>query len=65
MAIERVKEYFRQYDMEERIIELSESSATVELAAQALGCEPARKITFFYGRRETDPHYLRRRCKGG
>lgn len=42
MAIERVKEYFRQYDMESRIIELEESSATVELAAQALGCEPAR-----------------------
>lgn len=42
MAIERVKEYFRQYDMEGRIIELTESSATVELAAQALGCEPAR-----------------------
>lgn len=42
MAIERVKEYFKQYNMEERIIELSESSATVELAAQALGCEPER-----------------------
>ena len=42
MAIERVKEYFRQYHMEERIIELSESSATVELAALALGCEPER-----------------------
>lgn len=42
MAIERVREYFRQYGMEERIIELAESSATVELAAQALGCEPAR-----------------------
>lgn len=42
MAIERVKEYFRQYQMEERIIELEESSATVELAAQALHCEPAR-----------------------
>lgn len=42
MAIERVKQYFRQYGMEERIIELEESSATVELAAQALGCEPAR-----------------------
>lgn len=42
MAIERVKEYFRQYEMEERIIELAESSATVELAAHALGCEPAR-----------------------
>ena len=42
MAIERVKEYFKQYDMEERIIELAESSATVELAAHALDCEPAR-----------------------
>ncbi|MDE7258618.1 MAG: YbaK/EbsC family protein [Lachnospiraceae bacterium] len=42
MAIERVREYFKQYDMEERIIELAESSATVELAAHALGCEPAR-----------------------
>ena len=42
MAIERVKEYFKQYDMEGRIIELAESSATVELAAHALGCEPAR-----------------------
>lgn len=42
MAIERVKEYFRKYDMEDRIIELEESSATVELAAQALHCELAR-----------------------
>lgn len=42
MAIERVREYFRQYNMENRIIELEESSATVELAAQALHCEPAR-----------------------
>lgn len=42
MSIERVKAYFKQYGMEERIIELKESSATVELAAQALGCEPAR-----------------------
>lgn len=42
MAIERVKEYFKQYGMEKRIIELSESSATVELAAQALHCEPER-----------------------
>lgn len=42
MAIERVKEYFTKYGMENRIIELDESSATVELAAQALGCEPER-----------------------
>ncbi len=42
MAIDRVKEYFRKYGMEERIQEFEESSATVALAAQALGCEPAR-----------------------
>lgn len=42
MSIERVKAYFKQYNMEQRIIELHESSATVELAAQALSCEPAR-----------------------
>lgn len=42
MSIERVKEYFRQYDMEDRILEFDVSSATVELAAQALGCEPRR-----------------------
>lgn len=42
MAIERVREYFKQWDMEDRILEFDVSSATVELAAQALGCEPKR-----------------------
>lgn len=42
MAIERVKEYFKQYGMEERIQEFTVSSATVELAAKALNCEPQR-----------------------
>ena len=42
MAIEKVREYFRRYGMEERILEFPVSSATVELAAQALGCEPKR-----------------------
>jgi prolyl-tRNA editing enzyme YbaK/EbsC (Cys-tRNA(Pro) deacylase) len=42
MAIGRVKAYFKQYGMENRIIEMDESSATVELAAQALKCEPQR-----------------------
>ena len=42
MAVERVKEYFRQYGMEERVQEFSVSSATVELAAEALHCEPCR-----------------------
>ena len=36
MAIERVKAYFRENGMEERIQEFDESSATVELAAKAL-----------------------------
>ena len=40
MSLIKVKEYFKKYNMEERIIELNESSATVELAANALGCEP-------------------------
>lgn len=40
MSIERVKEYFRESGMEERVKILDQSSATVELAAQALGCEP-------------------------
>lgn len=42
MSIKAVREYFRKFNMEDRIIELAESSATVELAAAALGCEPER-----------------------
>ena len=42
MAIEQVKAFFRQYGMEERIQEFSVSSATVDLAAEALGCEGCR-----------------------
>ncbi len=42
MAIEKVKAYFREHGMEERIQEFEESSATVELAAKALHCETQR-----------------------
>ncbi|MDD6022511.1 MAG: YbaK/EbsC family protein [Acutalibacteraceae bacterium] len=42
MAIEKVREYFRKFGMEDRIREFTVSSATVELAAQALGVEGAR-----------------------
>lgn len=42
MSKEAVKEYFKKYGIENRIQELEESSATVELAAKALGCEPER-----------------------
>ena len=42
MAIERVREYFKQFGIENKILEFSVSSATVQLAAEALGCEEAR-----------------------
>lgn len=42
MAIDKVREYFKDYGMEDRIREFSVSSATVALAAQALGCAPER-----------------------
>lgn len=42
MAIEKVKEQFKKYGIENRIQEFEVSSATVALAAQALGCEPQR-----------------------
>lgn len=42
MAIEKVREYFRSLGMENRILEFPVSSATVELAAEALHCEPCR-----------------------
>jgi prolyl-tRNA editing enzyme YbaK/EbsC (Cys-tRNA(Pro) deacylase) len=42
MAIERVREYFKQFGMEDKILEFDVSSATVELAAKALHCEPQR-----------------------
>lgn len=42
MAIDRVREYFRTYGIEEKIQEFDVSSATVELAAAALHCEPQR-----------------------
>ena len=42
MAIEEVKKYFSEYGIENRIKEFSESSATVDLAAKAVGCEPCR-----------------------
>ena len=42
MSIERVREYFRKLGIEDRVMEIDESSATVALAAKALGCEEGR-----------------------
>ena len=39
MSIEKGRAYFRQFGMEDRVQEFSVSSATVELAALALGVE--------------------------
>ena len=41
MSLERVKEYLAQEGILDRLHVFDASSATVELAAQALGCEPA------------------------
>jgi prolyl-tRNA editing enzyme YbaK/EbsC (Cys-tRNA(Pro) deacylase) len=52
MAAEQVREYLKQYHKEDRLLEFSVSSATVELAAQALNVEPARiakSISLKYG----------------
>lgn len=42
MSIVKVREYFRKLNMEDRVLEFEVSSATVELAAEALQCEPCR-----------------------
>lgn len=42
MAIEQVKAFFAERGMAERVLEFAVSSATVELAAQAVGVEGAR-----------------------
>lgn len=52
MSIEKVKAYFAQYDMQDRVLEFLVSSATVELAAEALHCEPcriAKTLSFMVG----------------
>ena len=42
MEIEKVREYFKSFGIEDRILEFEVSSATVELAAAVLGCEGKR-----------------------
>lgn len=49
MSIERVREYFKAYSIEDKILEFPVSSATVELAATALnteGCRIAKTLSF-------------------
>ena len=54
MSIEKVRAYFRSVGLEDRVMEFPVSSATVELAAQAVGCEPgriAKTLSFLNGER--------------
>ena len=50
MALDKVKAYFAQCGIADRVLEFETSSATVELAAEAVGCEPERiaKTLSFY-----------------
>ena len=52
MSLEKVKDYFARYGLQGRVQEFPVSSATVELAAQALQCEPcriAKTLSFLVG----------------
>lgn len=54
MAIEKVKAYFNEKGIADRIQEFEVSSATVTLAAQALGCDEnriAKTLSFHVGER--------------
>lgn len=42
LSLERVKNYLGQFGLSDRILEFDTSTATVELAAEAAGCEPER-----------------------
>lgn len=54
MSVTKVQEYFKGTEKEGRVIIPEQSSATVELAAQALGTEPdriAKTLSFMVGER--------------
>ena len=42
MAIDKVKAFFAKMNMADRVVEFEASSATVDLAAALIGCEPKR-----------------------
>lgn len=42
MSLQRARNHLAKYGLENRILEFTESSATVLLAAERLGVEPAR-----------------------
>ena len=54
MSLENVKRYFETVNLDQQIIQFKESTATVEEAAEALGCHPrqiAKTMSFFINER--------------
>ena len=52
MSVDKVREYLKQYQLEDRVMEFEVSSATVDLAAEAVGVEPdmiAKTLSFVKG----------------
>ncbi|MCY6369964.1 YbaK/EbsC family protein [Clostridium ganghwense] len=55
MSLESVKKQFEEQNLDLEVIELDESTATVELAAKAIGVEPARIAkTMAFGLKDRD-----------
>lgn len=54
MSFQTATEYLKKYGLDSEVIEFEQSSATVDLAAKAIGCEPAeiaKSITLLNGER--------------
>ena len=52
MSFDKVKQFFESQNAGEKVLWLDQSSATVELAAEAVGCEPAhiaKTLSFLVG----------------
>lgn len=49
MSIEKVKNYFKKFGLEDRIVEFDTSSSTVELKAAALNCQTERITNYCKG----------------
>ena len=65
MAFDRAKEHLDRLGLGDRVKEFSVSSATVELAAQAVGCEPAHIAKTLSFERGAAADCGGRGCQGG
>lgn len=66
MSLEKAESYLKEAGFLDHVIELKESTATVALAAEALGVEPgmiAKTMSFY--RRTAGIDFDRRYCESG